>query len=123
MLVTAGRADKGVETELYDSGASRHMTAYRNRLVKPLNKFPLNKFPKIRTLRKTITLVPILIVQTSRNQLRVVNEFVSHPPMLNNSKVALLLQMDDATNHSFLRVFKRLMNGKRILGLLEWTRI
>ena len=33
MLVTAGRTDEGVETELYDSGASRHMTAYRNRLV------------------------------------------------------------------------------------------
>ena len=32
MLANAARTSEGVETELYDSGASRHMTAYRNRL-------------------------------------------------------------------------------------------
>ena len=47
------------------------------------------------------------------------NKFVSHPPMSNNSKVALLFQMAKRTNLSFLRVFRK---EKRILELLEWMK-
>ena len=34
-------------------------------------------------------------MQTPRNQLGIANEFISHPPMSNNSKVARLFQMDE----------------------------
>ena len=69
-----------------------------------------------------ITLVPILIVQMPMNQLHIANEFISHPPMLNNSKVALSFWMDERTNLSFLRVFKQPRKGKWILELLEWMK-
>ena len=77
---------------------------------------------KIKTTSKIITWVPILIVQTPRNLLGIANEFVRHPPMSNNSKAALLFQMDERTNLSFLWVFRRPKKGKRTLELLEWTK-
>ena len=64
----------------------------------------------------------ILITQTLKNQLHVANKFVSYLPMLNNSKVTLLFQMNDKTNLSFLKVFKQPRKGKEILELLEWMR-
>ena len=57
-----------------------------------------------------------------KNQLHIANEFISHLPMLNNSKVALSFQMDERTNLSFLRVFRQPRKGKRILELLEWMK-
>ena len=59
------------------------------------------------------------MVQTLRNQLCIANEFISHLPMLNNTKVALLFQMNKRTNLSFLGVFRQPRKEKRILELLE----
>ena len=88
---------------------------------KLLNHLP-NQLLKIKILSKIINLVLILIVRTPRNQLHIANEFVSHPPMLNNSKVALLFQMNKRTNFSFLRVFRQPRKKKQILEMLEWTK-
>ena len=40
MLANAGRTAEGVETELYGSGASRHMTAYHDSLVNFVSIMP-----------------------------------------------------------------------------------
>ena len=65
---------------------------------------------------KIITWVPILIVQTPRNLLGVVNKFVSHPPMSNNSKVARLFQMDERTNLFFPKGLQTAKEGEEDTG-------